>query len=162
MPNHVSNSIEFACDVGLAEKIIDEITKEGCVDFETLIPMPLHVYQGDSSKVDDDDFKTNSWYPWSVANWGTKWNAYAGSIQNSNGKVRIYFQTAWSVPYPIIIAFANKYGLEFTHKYYDEGDNFWGVDKWKAGTRVERNYNPEDIHHELYRELLRREWEEEE
>lgn len=46
------------------------------------------------------------WYSWSNANWGTKWNAY-DSIQREDGS--IYFQTAWSTPYPVMLALSAKY-----------------------------------------------------
>lgn len=36
-----------------------------------------------------------SWYEWSIANWGTKWNAY--EIERVSDTV-IRFQTAWSMP----------------------------------------------------------------
>ena len=53
----------------------------------------------------------------------------------------------------VLIAFANKYGLDFTHKYCDEGDNFWGVETWRDGKRITRNRDPEDIKRDLHIEL---------
>jgi hypothetical protein len=38
------------------------------------------------------------WYSWSVANWGTKWNAYQTSEQGDS----IRFETAYSTPAPIV------------------------------------------------------------
>lgn len=46
------------------------------------------------------------WYSWNTKNWGTKWNAY-DSIQREDGS--IYFQTAWSTPYPVMLALSAKY-----------------------------------------------------
>lgn len=46
------------------------------------------------------------WYSWSNANWGTKWNAY-DTIQREDDS--IYFQTAWSTPYPVMLALSAKY-----------------------------------------------------
>jgi len=46
------------------------------------------------------------WYSWSIANWGTKWNAY-DTIQREDDS--IYFQTAWSTPYPVMLALSAKY-----------------------------------------------------
>lgn len=154
MPNHVSNKITFSCGNDLAEKIISEISHgEKAVDFNTLIPQPLSVYQGNLCKEDDDDFEDNTWYKWNRANWNTKWNAYNCEAKNDNGAVEIYFETAWDIPYPFVIAFANKYGLTFTHKYFDEGMNFWGVETWEEGRRTNRNRDPEDIKKELHIEL---------
>lgn len=154
MPNHVSNTITATCDQALAEKIISEISRgDRAVDFNTLVPQPLSIYQGDLSKDDDDDFGDCTWGVWNRANWNTKWNAYNCTAAYEDGKIKLYFETAWSIPYPFVIAFANKYGLEFTHKYFDEGHNFWGVEEWRDKKRIERNRDPDDIKRELHIEL---------
>jgi hypothetical protein len=48
-----------------------------------------------------DDFKTkyghDNWYDWRWDFWNTKWNAYS---QKREGNV-IFFDTAWSTPYPV-------------------------------------------------------------
>jgi len=48
-----------------------------------------------------NDFKTkyghDNWYDWKCDAWNTKWNAYS---QRREGNV-IFFDTAWSTPYPI-------------------------------------------------------------
>jgi hypothetical protein len=41
------------------------------------------------------EYGHTSWYEWSNANWGTKWNAY--EINRISDTV-IKFQTAWSMP----------------------------------------------------------------
>ena len=153
MPNHVSNQIEFNIYAEKAELIISEITQDGCVDFNSLIPQPLSIYQGNLNRSDDEDFNANQWHQWHRDNWGTKWNAYDGNTKYSDGLVVIYFETAWSIPYPFIIAFANKYKLKFTHKYFDEGHNFWGVDEWDNGVRIKRMRDIEDMRKALHIEL---------
>lgn len=153
MPNHVSHKIEFLCNEEKSKIIINEITKDECVDFEKLIPRPIHIYLGDAGKFEDEDFKDCLWYPWNIANWGTKWNAYSGKIERNGEMTIVCFDTAWSIPYPFIIAFANKYGLEFTHKYVDEGGNFWGIDTWKNGTRIGRTRNAAELWEKLHIEL---------
>ncbi len=65
-----------------------------------------------------------TWYDWSIANWGTKWNSYGYdevlTPKEFDGST-IYFQTAWSNPQPVIAALAEKYpGLHFSHKWADE------------------------------------------
>lgn len=58
-----------------------------------------------------------SWYEWSCANWGTKWNAY-NSIVGDNS---IQFQTAWSCPLPIIYKLAELFpDVIITVKFADE------------------------------------------
>lgn len=43
------------------------------------------------------------WYDWSIANWGTKWNACESFVENNS----IYFDTAWD-PVPIIVEKLSK------------------------------------------------------
>ena len=42
----------------------------------------------------------DNWYDWRVANWGTKWNASESNYDEETGVIN--FDTAWSIPYPII------------------------------------------------------------
>lgn len=43
------------------------------------------------------------WYEWSCANWGTKWGSYQyKERERSPGRFVFDFQTAWSVPVPIL------------------------------------------------------------
>lgn len=142
MPNHVINKIIF--DKQHADQVF-EICPSGTLDFNRLVPMPLHVYRGDCTQEDDTDFKW-TWYNWSIENWGTKWNAYEGSIKIEGDKAIVLFRTAWSVPYPIISAFANRFNICFEHKYFDEGEGFWGVEKWGFD-----EFNREHIHRTIKR-----------
>lgn len=48
-----------------------------------------------------------SWYSWSIANWGTKWNAYDVEIlEHTQEQLVFRFDTAWSPPMPIFDALA--------------------------------------------------------
>lgn len=49
-------------------------------------------------------FGSNNWYDWSLANWGTKWNAYN---QHINDNV-IEFDTAWSTPFDVMVALSKN------------------------------------------------------
>lgn len=48
-----------------------------------------------------------NWYHWSIANWGTQWNAYGPPELLSPTQVR--FQTAWSMPSPVVVALSRKF-----------------------------------------------------
>ena len=54
------------------------------------------------------------WYDWSIAKWGTKWNAYQTEI----GKTYIKFDTAWSSPDSFFRVLSNY--INFTVAYADE------------------------------------------
>lgn len=58
-----------------------------------------------------------TWYEWSYANWGTKWNAII-DVQCSNGN-SYCFQTAWSCPTPVFNKLASM-GVEFILAWADE------------------------------------------
>lgn len=152
MPNHVTHKILF--DASKADEVFAAVCPSGRFDFETLVPTPLHVYQGGLSREDEQDFPIN-WNSWNRENWGTKWNCYSQESGIENGRAFIKFDTAWSVPYPILAAFANKFNIPFEHRYYDEGQNFWGIETWgtdQYDTKdtpvhriTKRKDNPDDV-----------------
>lgn len=121
MPNHVINKITISGYT--SSQIKDRFSSEGReFDFNKLIPTPMHIYQGLISKEDEEDFP--NWYKWNIDNWGTKWNCYDSSVEDAEDEqsVVIKFNTAWSVPYPIIVALANHLKSEsMIHEYFDEG-----------------------------------------
>lgn len=127
MPNHVTHKIEF--DAARAEEVFSAVIAGEHFDFNLLVPYPAHMYHGSVSAEDEQDFPCN-WNSWQRENWGTKWNSYGCKHGIENGKAFIQFDTAWSVPYPVLSAFANKFKVPFEHRYYDEGGNFWGVEQW--------------------------------
>ena len=148
MPNYVMNKIIFAAEH--AENIMAICSPEGQFDFETLIPTPLSVYRGGLSKDDNIDFP-QKWHSWNVENWGTKWNSCDTWIEVHGEVAHIKFLTAWSCPYPIIVAFANKFNISFEYKYLDECNNFWGIEKWGSHVdspeviqRLEKKYSHDE------------------
>ena len=128
MPNHVTHKILF--DASAADVIFSEVCPDGKFDFEKLVPSPPHIYRGDLNREDEEDFPLN-WYSWNVQNWGTKWNCYNQFTGIADdGRAYIQFDTAWSIPYPILAAFCNRFNIPFEHRYFDEGHNFWGIEIW--------------------------------
>lgn len=135
MPNHVTHKLTFAEDK--AEAIFAACCPDGKFDFNMLVPKPPHMYHGDLGSEDAKDFKCN-WMSWQIENWGTKWNAYAQTCGIEDGKAFIKFDTAWSVPYPVMAAFANRFNVPFEHRYFDESSIFWGVETWGGSDLVSR------------------------
>lgn len=157
MPNHITNKLIF--DKTHKQKVFDLACTGEKFDFHLLIPRPLYIYVSDTSGEDEEYFGEFTWDKWNRKYWGTKWNCY----HQSNGEIDndlffVQFDTAWSIPKPIITAFANKMEFNFTHKYIDEGFNFWGVDSWfiNRGSMGRRNlnFNNEENKLELSIELL--------
>ena len=147
MPNNVTNKLTF--DPLHADTVFKICCPHNGMDFNTLIPQPLQVYQGNISSEDETDFTCN-WKTWNLENWGTKWNAYDSICTSVYGDdAAIIFNTAWSIPYPVIVAFANRFEIPFEHRYFDEGYNFWGIETWTNESGVMRRSNkrynkPED------------------
>ena len=70
-----------------------------------------------------EKYGATSWYDWSCNNWGTKWNAYSTSTGDMDDETTytIYFQTAWSHPYPVLEKLVSMFPeLEFDYKFADE------------------------------------------
>lgn len=126
MPNHVRNEIFFE---GLTTEVEDSILSKieganGPVDFESLIPMPLHIWRGNVSIPIEERFgKHNCGLTWAHQNWGTKWNAYKIRVERSSRKLVIKFTTAWSPPYPFLVALFQATSLPFRYLVADEGES---------------------------------------
>lgn len=70
------------------------------------------------------DYGFPTWYEWSIANWGTKWNAY-GQNENKDGNELqgkcIYLQTAWSAPHPVLQRLSEMYpDVRIEHMWAEE------------------------------------------
>lgn len=156
MPNDVRNHLIF--DKKHLGKVSAITQKDGALDFSILIPMPDTVYLGNLSKEDEDDFQDH-WYNWRAKNWGTKWNAYNSTRLLEDDKVILEFDTAWTIPYPIVIFIANRIMEPFTHKYFDESDSFWGLEEWgiERGrmVRLSKRYCKEDDREPLRADLYK-------
>lgn len=50
-----------------------------------------------------------NWNDWSVAKWGTKWNAYSADRVAPD---RLRFETAWSAPHPIAVELSKQHPTE--------------------------------------------------
>lgn len=166
MPNWCENDLV----VKGKSKALDEFAKfvegpNGAFDFEKIIPMP-EVFKGvttgfntidgklyenwreDGTGVEEEElarwreeYGHDNWRNWSLANWGTKWNASEAGIEVfllAFERVKYTFSTAWSPPLPIIEALAERFPkLKFSLKYYECGCAFKGYIKYKKGEVVE-------------------------
>jgi hypothetical protein len=138
MPNWVSHKITFPA--ARAEEVFAAVKSEHLAfDFTRLVPQPPNMYHGDVGRDEETDFPIN-FTTWNRANWGTKWNANESKCEVIGDKAVITFETAWSVCYPIIAAFINRFGVPFELRYCDEAPNFWGIETYGA-----KQYNPEGI-----------------
>ena len=52
-----------------------------------------------------EKYNFDNWYDWRNANWGTKWNACESDYDKESES--LHFDTAWSIPYPILTKIAH-------------------------------------------------------
>ena len=138
MPNWCNNSLSIILkeENELAVEFIkshlftiNEENKEE-MTFTILVPEPEN----------NDD-----WYQWRIDNWGTKWEpSDVGCRVENNSKIYINFQTAWSPPDPVILAFIesvtqhkffSQYIEQIELEYDEVGMGFWGKLTWDCETQ---------------------------
>lgn len=131
MPNHVITEIVFR---GVSKEKKAEILAmvsgaNSQIDFTTLLPIPLNVWQGSVGRRHEEAFyKENTALDWSRQNWGTKWNAYGldeggryHSIVQVDDRLVLTFQTAWRTPYGWLLALWHKSNVPLEYTWFDEG-----------------------------------------
>jgi hypothetical protein len=99
---------QWAKEFSTPEDLINHILEKGSANLE------------EAQKALDNErlYGHRDWYSWSNANWGTKWNAYD---TNESGDDGVYFDTAWSNPYPVMEALSRKYpDVVFHVRFADE------------------------------------------
>ena len=80
MANFVTNIVHFQGDperiVDLRGAVQDDQYGMSGIDFNKIIPMPSGLWMGGINPDTRAKYGKNNWLDWSVANWGTKWNAF--------------------------------------------------------------------------------------
>lgn len=76
-----------------------------------------------------------SWYDWSLANWGTKWNAYEFRVvSEERERLEFTFDTAWSTPQPVFQKVAEEFPeLTLDICAFDEGWMFSVIGRAENG-----------------------------
>ena len=135
MPNHVKNVLKFkklkTDEVGFLLNTLatemDTSIIEYLIDFNKIIPEPdtedecpeACKVNKDSHISPDPDKPWFDWYAWRNVHWGTKWNAYDGYTIIGKSYITFVFNTAWSMPYPVIKQL-HLLGFDFELRYADE------------------------------------------
>lgn len=103
---------------------------------------PQYKEQADRYKRNIDSYGYPTWYEWSLARWGTKWNSYSFEwVKESARKLEFKFDTAWGTPLPVFQALSMLFpSLSFNVMCFDEG---WGFAM--AGEFHDRESTYEDV-----------------
>lgn len=162
MPNHVINEIIFARPADEHAAILAHACNaKGEVDFNLLVPMPLTVWRGNVGAKHTAAFgRENIGLDWARTYWGTKWNAYGQlPVEADKNTVILRFQTAWSPPYPWLVALFNTCG-DFRHNWLDEGRSrgFEGRFEQAKASLFAEQWTEAEADDELHRHLHKLLW----
>ena len=120
MPNWCQNIANITHeDLEKLDAIVEELKKDDPELFNSLVPNPAGEWQ----------------YDWSVANWGTKWDASVYSYELKDGVLVINFDTAWGPPIGFyekieqmgyfVDAYYREEGMAFCGHYFDGNDEYY-------------------------------------
>ena len=178
MPNWCANSLKLTptteANKALIAQVIEAVNRtEGTNDspriFNILKPMPEELrdvtkgYFADEAERAENDKKRaecqakygyTDWYDWSLAEWGTKWDA--SDVFHSvepDGSLLLQFDTAWSPPVNLYITL-EEMGFQVSAGFVEQGVSYIGyyangVDHTED---IAYDYNPEDEEEEEYKE----------
>lgn len=149
MANNVTNIIHFQGDekqiAALRAAVQHEEYGTCGIDFEKIIPMPSGLWMGGINPDTVARYGKNNWRDWSIANWGTKWNAYRFDDNPDHySDNKITFATANKAPAPIMQKLSEMYpDITMRHLWADDnvGHNC-GERVYKAGSVIEE-FKPE-------------------
>jgi hypothetical protein len=134
MPNHCLNVLNVEGPEQEIQKFKSKAKGKGRWDdveydltFDNFVPTPKSLLKekalANGAKIPVDD----SWYTWSIVNWGTKWDAYSISVVEKPNSLIYYFDTAWSPPVPLVSTMISQFPELRFHLYYEEpGCDFEG------------------------------------
>ena len=148
MPNYVRNVLTLSGDEEKIKELLETVKNDefgiGTIDFEKVIPMPDYIYKGGLGRAEMEKYGENNWYEWSIANWGTKWNAcgYSKNVEYApqpGGTPTITMNTAWCAAHPVVVKLSEMFpDVDITHEWADEdvGRNC-GRYEYSGGERIE-------------------------
>lgn len=111
MPNWCCNDIEILGSKDDLDKLVENYTTDGVLDFDKIEPMPKEF------------LTTGEWFDWRIVHWGTKWNldTNSGGFYRSEDDAFVGdFETAWSPPMSVIEKLSRLFPDVRIHLAYDE------------------------------------------
>lgn len=132
MPNWCHNTLTIQAERATLCSIIEFVRSDKSVfDFNKIIPMPDDIKR--TYTLPGSELSTNNWYGWSLAYWGTKWNAVNALLDNNT----FTFDTAWSPCYPVIGVLAQQFPqARIRLQYFVPIGSFCGVEEYHSGKNI--------------------------
>ena len=186
MPNWCCNNLNVSGDEiqlrEFVEKSTINIEKDDEFSFNGTYPMPktLRITAGTHLSfiekikryINIKLYKYDNWYNWSIANWGTKWDACESYINHNDiDYFSVSFETAWAPPIDWIDNIMRDFpGLQFILEYDEPGmcfggrllaqhdrhwdDNNWDIDQASDCCEAEVYYQDDEEYSLLEKETL--------
>lgn len=148
MPNYVTNVIQLQGDpdriLALRQAIMNDELGIHHIDFEKIVPMPVHIFRGPVGIREREIYGKNNWYDWSIENWGTKRNAVANKVginQRELDEIRFYSEN--TACHPIVKKMSEMYpDIRMEHCWADENLGYnCGQRTYQAG-EFDTDYQP--------------------
>lgn len=166
MPNYVINEVIFP-NVNQEQQaaILAKVNgKWGPIDFETLLPVPINYWKGDTTLIHDQVFPGVA-LDWCTKNWSTKWNAVAlfvlpgeaeryQQIVQTETSLTLTFLTAWSPACGWIVALFNTFHLEIVHNWLNEEDSVGYTDHYYLEGAHGEEWHRVPANQEMQRHLM--------
>ena len=166
MPNWCNNTVEIRHDDPAMLERVRKGFAEGKL-LQEFLPVPQDLIDTMAGSYGDDEkqklleakeqsniekYGYKNWYDWSVANWGTKWNAGGSDNEDmivdydedvdDTGIALFTFSSAWAPPVGVYEKLKELHpDLYIQGRYYEPGVGFFGV--WDDGE--DRCYDFESI-----------------
>ena len=94
--------------------------------FNQILPMPDDILRDNLTMEERKASNGRNWYDWSIANWGTKWDAYDVRTQRiADNTLYVMMETAWSPPIPVFRKL-EEMGFTIEATFLDEGHMYIG------------------------------------
>lgn len=138
MPNHIYSRLKVYCHEDNAQqklKAFKDFVWDSygeMIDFNKITPQP------DGIQDENPMILCESERDFNIKNWGTKWNAYNCKITcEESWKICFEFQTAWSIPRPIIAKLFELFKAELDIVYLGVCEGGWFAEMmWNEGSEV--------------------------
>lgn len=141
------------CNYLYGEPLLSGKNKYGveAADFKTIGSKDKYLAYGKQIVDNRINYKASTWYEWSRAHWGVKWNASSSWIDRGLNEATIYFETPWQDVRRLMRRFITEkckdLGLKVDARYdYSEEEYgyYEGYDVYKDGVYTNSKQYAED------------------